>query len=99
MSELAVTSYPNRFVIPPGSDLTLVNPGRSNCTMDYTRSDMVQKQIEEAVKDRWLALRNKIIDELRDQMADDQLQEVLQIVDNEQWFPRFAQAIQNGEEA
>jgi hypothetical protein len=60
---------------------------------------VVQKQIEEAVEERWLALRNKIIDELRDQMADDQLQEVLQIVDNEQWFPRFAQAIRNGEEA
>jgi len=58
----------------------------------------MQKQIEEAVEDRWLALRNKIIDELRDQMADDQLQEVLQIVDDEQWFPRFEQALK-GEEA
>ena len=64
---------------------------------EYTRSDLVQKQIEEAVKERWLALRNKIIDELQDQMATDQLQEVLQIVDDEQWFPCFAKAIRNGE--
>lgn len=64
---------------------------------EYIRSDLIDQGIKDALKERWTGVRNKIVDKLQDQITDDQLQVVLQIIDDEQWFPRFEKAIRNGE--
>lgn len=63
---------PQRFIIPPGGDVTLVNPADSNCDMDYIRADLVQKQIEEAVKDSQAKLDQvtELVEELGEALED-----------------------------
>lgn len=63
----------------------------------YIRTDLIDQGIKDALKERWTGVRNKIVDKLQDQITDDQLQVVLQIIDDEQWFPAIAEAIRNGE--
>lgn len=86
---------PDWFEVEPDELVDIGNAGKE--TIKYIRTDLIDQGIKDALKERWTGVRNKIVDKLQDQITDDQLQEVLQIIDDEQWFPRFENAIRNGE--
>ena len=86
---------PDWFEVEPDELVDIGNAGKE--TIKYTRSDLIDQGIKDALKERWTGVRNKIVDKLQDQITDDQLQVVLQIIDDEQWFPAIAEAIRNGE--
>lgn len=88
---------PDWFEVEPDELVDIGNAGKE--TIKYIRTDLIDQGIKDALKERWTGVRNKIIDKLQDQITDDQLQVVLQIIDDEQWFPRFEKAIRNGEQA
>lgn len=87
---------PDWFEVEPDELVDIGNAGKE--TIKYIRTDLIDQGIKDALKERWTGVRNKIVDKLQDQITDDQLQVVLQIIDDEQWFPAIAEAIRNGEE-